>query len=191
MPNETQVTLAAQDHEGRTTEYHLAPITRAGVDAHMTTTAVARRAHRPSYAQNKPRLLDDLSLTARRGTKVPLREVVSLSQRRGIDPFGLFQEGMDPANQNGLSVDNSTGKLEVSVGGFHYTHGENDGHNRTSITALEFSDATQRYLLTSKYDGTDSYQLLINVDRKAKTAHVWMREFDRGPAWDLAATYGA
>ena len=124
---------------------------------------------------------------------LPKRDLVSLPQKEGIDPFGLFEEGMDPENENGLSVSNASGKLEVSVGGFAYTHGEKDGPNLTTIKPMTFSATRQKYLLTNTYEGKNSYQLIIDVNRKEKSATVMMRQFEDGKwsGWEKAATYGA
>lgn len=123
--------------------------------------------------------------------KLPEGTLVNLEQKEGIDPFGLFEEGMDPENENGLSVDNDRGTLAVSLGGFGYTDGETDGKNHTEISALEYSATRQRYLVVSTYEGKNGYELLIDVDRQKKTANVFMREFDKKwSGWELAARYG-
>ena len=106
--------------------------------------------------------LDDVSTKPVKGTKVPNGELVSMTQKgEGRDPFDLFEEGLDPANENPLSIDNNDGKLEISVGGFAYSGEE--------ITALAYSATTKRFLIQG-----EGYQLVINVTRDG--AKVWMKE---------------
>jgi hypothetical protein len=124
---------------------------------------------------------------------LPKQDLVYLEQKEGIDPFGLFEEGMDPANENPLSVSNESGKLEVSVGGFSYQDKKKDGPNFTRIRPLAFTEARQKYLVSNTYEGKSSYQLVIDVNRKTKQAVVMMREFEDGKwsGWAKAATYGS
>lgn len=123
---------------------------------------------------------------------LPKKDLVYLQQKEGIDPFGLFEEGMDPANENPLDVSNKGGKLSISVGGFSYENGEKDGPNYTTIKPLTFNAGRQKYLLNNSYEGKPSYQLIVDVDRKDKKATVLMREVQDGKwsKWAKAATYG-
>ena len=146
----------------------------------------------PLTARRPPAPVTTKKTEAAKVPALPKKDLVYLEQKEGIDPFGLFEEGMDPENENPLSVSNETGKLEVSVGGFSYTHGEKDGPNFTTIKPLTFTPARQKYLVNNTYEGKSSYQLIIDVNRKDKSATVMMREFENGKwsGWEKAATYG-
>lgn len=122
---------------------------------------------------------------------LPQTDLVNLGQKQGFDPFDFFEEGMAPENENRLMISNSKGKLEIDLGGSSFVHNSKDGSLLTKVQALEFSDAWQRYLIDLNYNGSLTYQILVNVDRTHKAAHVWMRKKIEGPwsDWKLTAIY--
>jgi hypothetical protein len=138
-------------------------------------------------------VLEDTSTTPKKGISLPKEDLVYLAQKEGIDPFNFFQEGMDPENENELSVSNKEG-LEVSVGGSHFKSGP-DGANKIKVTALEYSETVQRYFIDYQVGGGSVYQFIINVDSAAEIAHVLMQVKKEKQkvwsGWDLAVIYAA
>ena len=121
------------------------------------------------------------------------KPLVYLPQKgEGFDPFGNFEEGLDPKNENALSISNESGNLDVSLAGSNWVNGEKDQSTESMIDALEFSSDWQRYLVTIKNQGKISYQIIINVDRNNKLARVHMREDQDGrlSAWASVVDYG-
>lgn len=133
--------------------------------------------------------LADTSQIAERPLNLPAGDLLYYYQLEGIDPFNLFQEGMDPGNENPLSITNR-GQLEISVGGWAFEPGK-EHKEKTDIQALSYSKERQRYLISVTGEGGGGYKLLINVDTKAGLAHVWMQDRENGKLsdWMLAGRY--
>lgn len=135
--------------------------------------------------------LANTSVRADTPLSVPQGTLLYYYQKEGIDPFNYFQEGMDPANENPLSVSNDESGLRVSVGGSSFAN-ELDGTAKNTVRALSYGPARQRYL-AQVLSGGDGYQILVNADILAGEAHVWMQEKTEGKwgGWSLAGIYTA
>lgn len=149
---------------------------------------IAIPVHAAKAKKSCEHFLSDTSLIAERPLKLPAGDLLYYYQLEGIDPFNLFQEGMDPGNENPLSITNN-GQLEISVGGWAFEPGK-DGDSKTDIQALSYSKERQRYLV-SVTSGGGGYRILVNVDTKAGLAHVWMQDKEKGKytEWELAGRY--
>lgn len=135
-------------------------------------------------------VLNDLSLKADPTVDLPSTDLVYLHQQEGHDPFRFFQEGMDLENENPLSVTNRSG-LSISVGGAAFNTSV-DGSTRFEVKALQRTSTRQRFLVKATAANRRGYQILVNVDRVQKVAHVWMRERNgKWSPWELAGTYSS
>lgn len=120
---------------------------------------------------------------------LPLGKIISLDQIEGIDPFGIFEEGMDPENENPLSIYNESNGLKISIGGSAFKN-EVDSYYTFEVRALEYSKKIQRFLVRAVAKD-DSFEILININPKSERAHVYMREKKKSwSKWLLAAIYG-
>jgi hypothetical protein len=138
-----------------------------------------------------PGILDNLDTTKK--VELPQGTLVSLYQNEGIDPFNFFQEGMDPANENGLNVENDKAGLSVGLGGARFVN-ETDGSCDFRVEALEYNAVTQRFFVHCAIKAGGGYQILVNVDVAKQQAKVWMKEADeklKWSDWAVAALYSA
>jgi hypothetical protein len=138
-------------------------------------------------------LLDSTSTKIRGEVHLPKQELAYLPIKRGLDPYSIFNGGMNTSLQNPLHIENRD-DLWLSIGGIDFLTTQeyiNDG----DVTALEFSAKAQRFFIASpdanSHPQKNSYQLVVNIDRKEKNARVWSRVFDNGwKPWALTAEYG-
>ena len=135
-------------------------------------------------------VLSNLSLVA--GEPAPVGEHVYLLLADGFNPYGYFGEYVKPGREEWLIVSNVDG-LGISVGGKSFREGEDVGDERLTVQSLEYTKASERYLVSSKQGNKIQRQVLINVDRPGKAAHVYHRTSEGRETlspWALAATYG-
>lgn len=145
-------------------------ISLGGLNLHASVDCGGRLSH----------ILDNLSVTSDENVDLPNKETLfEIALRKKLDPFGLFNDSLDP--EAALIV--RGGKpLGVELGGLGFT----DGEVETKVKALRFTRQEQRYLIEVQ-DEVPIYRLLINVSTAHKRARVWMRQ--NYSAWKLVADY--